>query len=285
MHRVRRAFLSLTIFLSCSCSPGFTPTRPAEVPGPTPQAARLVLPFDAYVLSGGELNLAGNAIDVLMRACMRAQGHPWEIIERPLKAKMFMNRGRYGPLEEEVARRFGYHPPPQFIGTDQELSRREERRNRRLSPEAGRAAFDPRIGCSRRSDDLLWRAGRPDTEQLSEYGAQTMRASQRDPQVRAAIDAWAKCMKGKGFSYTHPFEATDDPRWTIKGRALETEIKTALTDVECKDTTHLVDIWFSTERNMQKELVRRNQPYFSALLRKKIARVTSARETLNEFQQ
>lgn len=67
--------------------------------------------------------------------------------------------------------------------------------------------------------------------------------SRMDKRVAVAVEGWASCMKSKGYSYNHPWDAEYDPRWAGRrevprgqhlARPSKDELETAVADEQCR---------------------------------------------------
>jgi hypothetical protein len=81
--------------------------------------------------------------------------------------------------------------------------------------------------------------------------------SQEDPSVQAAMGEWAGCMVARGYqvSTVWDLEAHYDSGTPI---ASHEEIALAVAEVECKEQTSLVAVWFERERLIQQALIDQN---------------------------
>lgn len=180
------------------------------------QAAELALPFDAYKLDDASTLTVEAAQDVLLRDCMQRRGMRWTLLPRTEDQGLDPpNRRRYGVIEAEVARGFGYHPPPEPVGEARHAALRD-RRDNGLSDDDFRAAYgkDGLGGCWKRAGAAL-QQGIPDGDdsRFDDLDEKAYTASQRDAEVIRAVRTWRGCMKDAGFHYDHPLKPARDPRW------------------------------------------------------------------------
>ncbi|MDP4511558.1 hypothetical protein [Nonomuraea turcica] len=276
--RLTSAVLALIIAAGgCSAATAESPSRPGEttasavhVPFPGEEAQQLAVPFDAYNFSPAEIMTIEAAEDLLIRDCMRGQGMEWKVVPLPAEEDIEpQNRRRYGVIEPQIGRLFGYHTPLDRPSVAQYNAARNDRMAQ-LSPAARRAAHgDPAEdadGCSQKAREHLSK-GTPniDTSLFNTLISQTFDESQRDGDVVAAFRAWSACMKEKGFHYPDPLAAVTDERWMSAGSPSRQETTAAETDVWCKEKTDLVSIWAAAEKRIQQDAVRTHAAYFRAL--------------------
>ncbi|MFE2639120.1 hypothetical protein ACFXKX_24625 [Streptomyces scopuliridis] len=279
-----RRFLPLAsiALLIAGCSEPSAKTNRAEIPEPTAEALMLVFPFDSYVLSDGETHVTYEAGDVLMRTCMREQGHDWEIVRTPKKFTDWRNRLHYGLIESEVADRFGYHVPSDIQAPPEvrEVLSKIKTRQAALKKDEGQAAQK----CRKVADGQLTRNAKAPFAPFNDFKSKTYAEAQREPAVRGAMAAWSACMRDKNFSYPTPIAAGEHSAWWAndKKEASEKEIATAKADVACKKKTGLVARWFGAEKSLEEETIRDNPEYFTKLKAANDRYLENARRVLRE---
>ncbi|WP_129773497.1 hypothetical protein [Streptomyces sp. L-9-10] len=279
-----RRFLPLAsiLFLVVGCSETPTGINSVEIPAPTTEALRLVFPFDSYVLSDSETHVTYEAGDVLMRSCMRQQGHDWKIVRTPKGFTDWRNRLHYGLIEPSVAARFGYHVPSDLQAPPEvrEVLAKIKTRQAALTKDEAQAAQK----CRKAADGQLTRNAKAPFAPFNDFKSKTYDEAQREPAVRRAMAAWSACMRDKNFSYPTPIAAGEDSAWWAKDtrEASAKEIVTAKADVACKKKTGLVSRWFDTERSLEQETIRSNQEYFTKLKAANDRYLENARRVLRE---
>ncbi|QKV96277.1 hypothetical protein HUT19_34930 [Streptomyces sp. NA02950] len=242
-------------------SPGRHTPRP---PAPTREVRNLVLPLDAYTLDGPQVARIVVAQDRLIGSCMARRGFHWPRLP-DRGAESWPNRGRYGLIEPEPAKRYGYHPlpDPRSEAAEAWITRREGG----LTPKERAAAYgkDGTSGCEKRAErELLRNVPKVDFGRLDRIAEGAYERSRRHPDVTKAFARWSACMRAKGFRYPDPMTANNDPRW--KGESPSgTEIATARSDVACKHRTSVVRIWWRTEAELQKRQIRRHATWFARI--------------------
>ncbi len=106
------------------------------------------------------------------------------------------------------------------------------------------------IGESNRKID----AEAASTETARQISAETFTRSKTDSRVVAAFSAWSDCMKGKGYKYKEPLDASDDPQFSSR-EVTPQEIATATADIGCRDKTNVAKVWFDVETEYQKKMI------------------------------
>jgi hypothetical protein len=248
----RVAGLLAVLFLATGCAIG-------DGGGETVNDGELyaALPLQKYRPESDErllrVRLAENRI---VDACMRAREVEWN---PPAVSKLDATPEfrRYGVLHLDVAETFGYREPVDPI---------RERRNhyvlRELTP-AQREAYsgqDSTGGCLAEAQSKLGEHVSERTGMLlTSLGQQSLNASAKLPEVKAAKTRWSECMKGRGYDYPEPFAAATDPAWdfgTPKPSAREREV--AVADVRCKQEGDLARIWTRAEATVQERLIKQH---------------------------
>ncbi|GAA2101267.1 hypothetical protein GCM10009801_74390 [Streptomyces albiaxialis] len=276
------AVAALLLTAGCADEKGPAPSDAAESSSgprpvlPTREVRELTLPFDSYALDSPQMAHITLAQDRLIASCMADKGLKWKRLPRP-EAKSWPHRGRYGLIEAEAARRYGYHPVPEPRAEARE--RWIARREAGLTPEQRSAAYgrDGKGGCEERAArTLLKNVPRADFEGLDRAAASLYERSKRHPDVERAFRRWSACMREKGFSYSTPSAANNDPRWqkasakpTAKSsaKASREERTTARADVLCKHSTSLVAVWRRTEAELQRDEIDRHPERYALLHR------------------
>ncbi|MFF2134492.1 hypothetical protein [Streptomyces sp. NPDC058193] len=103
--------------------------------------------------------------------------------------------------------------------------------------------------------------------------------SRSDPRVGRVLGAWSACMKDKGYAYPDPLTAMSDPGFRGTSPTPK-ELGTAQADVECKQKTDLVEIWFGVEAALQKDMIAQKGRDFEAALTSKKSQMRRAESAL-----
>ncbi|MFE1911259.1 hypothetical protein [Streptomyces anandii] len=266
--------------------------RPSVTPSPsgpaaTARARALLLPYDRYELTPGDLATVQAAEDAVMVSCMRAQGRSWTPLPAATDADP-PNRARYGVIEADVAARYGYHQPPSPPGVAGRGTA-EDARNARLTQADADAAFGKAGasqsvgGCWKTAHDAL-REDVPNSPHnvLDELTTSSFDDSLKDSRVRHALSRWSACMEKSGYSYGTPLDAAADSKWQRTDRPSRQETSVALADVRCKERTRLVEEWSAVERAWQREFIRERPGQFRALALAKDTWLRAARAALRD---
>ncbi|MFJ8631062.1 hypothetical protein [Streptomyces sp. NPDC093568] len=293
-HRAASTRLATAALSALLVTTGCVADRPAgsgpTAPKPTAEVLSLVLPFDAYELSHEESFTVAKARDLLIRSCMRRRGHDWKTLDYPAHVDDLKNRRRYGVIESEVARIFGYHATPEILSAANDVTERRKERDEQLGPDAVKAAYNEKNGCGYQANDFLQRDGaNADYDDFNKLSSGLLDRAKKQPEVVAALRGWESCMRKKGYTYRTPDEAIADPRWWTEKSAAETadqasrkeEIATAVADVRCKQRTRLVKVLYATESRLQRQAVAHRHTYFEQLASAKAKNLRHARDVID----
>ncbi|TMR26731.1 hypothetical protein ETD85_41515 [Nonomuraea zeae] len=239
---------------------------PPPVPAPGAEARELSVPFDRYNFSPADISLLESAEDLLVRDCMRGRGMAWEPLPPAVASDLEPpNRRRYGVVEPEVARLYGYHVAPDRPSVARRAAARESRAAH-LPEKERQAVYDETGGCLRKARDRIEQgAPQVDTALFNKLITQTFEQSRRDVKVVQTFRSWSACMRAEGLRYADPLAAVTDQRWQGEGPPTEEEIRAAQADVRCKAKTALVSVWSAAEERIQGEVVRAHPEEFEAL--------------------
>ncbi|MEV4804348.1 hypothetical protein AB0K18_30465 [Nonomuraea sp. NPDC049421] len=283
--RLTGVVLGCVVAAGCSAATTYAPPQQA-VPPPGAEARRLSVPFDVYNFSPAEMTIIEDAEDVLIGDCMREQGMTWEPLPRVRQEDVEPpHRRRYGVIEPEMARLFGYHVPAEMPSVAARRAR-WDLRTEKLSPMERRAAYGDspdgdEAGCkARASRTRLHAAPDVDASLFNRLIDQTFDASQRDEDVLRVFRSWSTCMKAAGITYADPLQAITDERWLRAATPSPEEIRVAVADVRCKEKTGLVPVWAEAEERLQNDVVRDHADQFRALKASKDRQLETARSIL-----
>ncbi|MFF2077437.1 hypothetical protein ACFVXG_22110 [Kitasatospora sp. NPDC058162] len=224
------------------------------------------------------------AVDKLTHDCMARFGLTYNAPERTLNlASIWDNTNmarRYGLTDRAQAEKYGYDladegwsPPPVTRMPPEELVvLTGHSAPAPDSPEVSSArngATVPRGGCMGESLDQV--GGKLDTSVPDRLDVESFETAKADDRVQQAIRRWSACMAEKGYQAADPMEAFKLTRRTGSGPN-KGEIAVATTDVDCKERTGLVMVWFDVESEIQRNQITQNQP---ALIQTR-ARITAS---------
>ncbi|MFJ4786800.1 hypothetical protein [Streptomyces sp. NPDC088794] len=247
------------------------PAWPAAVPA-SGLAKGLALPMESYMEPYADTVVVQQAVDRLAAQCMKRYGYDYTAPVRgltppPSSDDSNMTR-RYGITDQDLAARFGYFlgdseqtPPPAQRLTSAETAvltgRLAIARGAAKAPTKAGGKTIPEDGCV---GEATRRIGpRIDASLASRLDYESLRRSQSDPRVLAAVDAWSRCMKAKGYTVDSPLNAAKLTPDTDHGQATRADITTALADIACKRSTGLVKTWFTVESALQRRQIEQNQ--------------------------
>jgi hypothetical protein len=233
---------------------GCASTPPAALPPPADTHGDFVLPADAYAFTLPETGRIDLARQLLAGKCMQRLGYAFDpdAARREISAGnrntvtdlgWYGNRRRYGVTDPAIAARYGYHlVTPNLGGT---------------SPAPGLGTLTPAMRsalagtCTREAAAALSPDGVVgEADAVAALGSGSFRDSLRDPAVTAVFAQWSGCMRDRGYRYASPAVAgaefdVDSPHIT------PAEIAAAEADVDCKQRTHVLDVWHGFEVSYQ----------------------------------
>ncbi|MGI5349085.1 hypothetical protein ACQEU8_12950 [Streptomyces sp. CA-250714] len=288
------ALLLVATTVGCSASSSDSPPQrqreggpkySGPVPLPGEEARKITVPFDAYNISPAEGMRIDTAEDSLVGECMRHRGMKWKAVPLPPERDIEpTNRRRYGVVEPDAARIFGFHDPENRPSVTRR-SEKADAREKQLSPKEQRAAYGDKSksgpgGCLKKARNQVMKgAPKINIPLFNTRIKQTFDASQRDPKVKRAFRSWSTCMKNAGFRYKDPLAAVTDKRWET-AKPSHNEIRTAKADVRCKKKTNLATIWMATEKHIQTNAIRKHPKDFQALKKTKQVQLKAAHRIL-----
>ncbi|MDX3101054.1 hypothetical protein [Nonomuraea angiospora] len=279
--RLRGAVGALLTVATAACSTAAATEPRVLVPTPGVEARELSIPFDRYNLSPSDIGILEGAEELLIRDCMRQRGMAWEVLPQSAAEDVEpANRRRYGVVEPEIARLFGYHNPPDRPTVARRVAARAGRM-RSLSAKERQAAYGEKDGCLEQARNHL-EQGTPQVDEalFNRLISETFERSQGDPEVVQVFRAWSTCMREQGLQYADPLAAITDRRWMKGGPASREEIRVAQADVGCKAQTDLVSIWSAVEKRIQDDAVAAHPAEFHALQETKDRQLAAARAVL-----
>ncbi|MBZ4320876.1 hypothetical protein [Streptomyces huiliensis] len=245
------------------------PVKP-KAPDPTLRAGLLKsreLPVERYLVSYADATAEKTAMLTAVQTCMARYGLTYEPPSRPGEYPPPSDNSanlerRYGLADKASAERWGYELP----GGDRQPPA-WERTTAQLDAYYGKDADGkvvtsvngtplPEGGCNAEARE---RVGRQDETAVSDINAESFQAALSDPAVRKSLADWSACMKARGYDYRTPFEITQGPKEEGWGGSPEAK-KTAVAEVECKQSTGLLDVWFTTESRIQERRMAAKKP-------------------------
>lgn len=246
-------------------------------PETAPAAPDLTLPFDAYQLGLADGARIEQARGHAVKLCMRSRGLD---VTLPTSGgsgspSLGPNARRYGVIDDETAKRYGYHFPKT---TDETAEARKTLDWASKLTEEQRAALYGEDGCSDRADADIAK-GIPSSESgfLSSQDFASLDESAKNADVLRAKGSWRECMASAGFQYADPDAAISDPRWNLDSALVPgAEIDTARADVRCKESARLVVVWRDVEVSLQRQVIERESVRFQRVEDAKRTRLANA---------
>jgi len=287
-------------------APGGKPT-----PSASPAAGEMVLPIDAYGVRIAERTQLGRARTVLIGQCVRRFGFSFDAAAGAAGSEqaaqndvkdlgVYGNKRRYGVTSAAVAAKYGYHLESVVDRTAPGDERKEDPHGfGRMTPalqavlrgKTASGARPPAVdgqqvppkGCMGEAETKLAEAGAPPSFNMAELvgkiRADSFAASLTDPKVTATFAKWSACMRGKGYDFPMPLEASRD--FDLEGRGVTPrEIATAKADVACKEQTDLIEIWYGFESRYQQKQIDRQVEELEQIKKEHAARMRVVAEIL-----
>jgi hypothetical protein len=278
-----------------------SPGPAAAAGGIAPDTADgLQLPVHAYLMTESQMSELDAAQSILVTKCMKGFGFDYV----PPTATSYsgtdfdatnMSR-RYGISDAAVAARYGYHLPPSpaepTAGTNDVTSLSDAEyevlwghtkvSNEDLVDRTAGGTAIPEHGCVGESEQEISAGVTADTQaQLpGQINTDSFSQSQQSPQVGAAIGAWSRCMAASGYEVATPLDAMAGFTGPLPASAAE--LDEAETDLACKSTTRLIQIWVSVETRIQNRLINQNQSALASILRADQALLENAAQILGQ---
>ncbi|HLT09733.1 MAG TPA: hypothetical protein VK028_02860 [Micromonosporaceae bacterium] len=238
--------------------------------------SEVVLPLDAYLESNEALVLDGQAQSLLIRDCMARHGLDWPI-SPATEVTEPQHHGRHGILDPDEVQQYGYHPLPEALDAEVPEPPLSEAHEQHLETCAGEAQAILREGLP--ADDH--ERGTPTLAQ--ELAAEASTRAEGDSRVRAAWDAWSDCMAEYGYDYQGPWDAINDQRWWQGRGPSDAEIAAATADLDCRQRTNLVGIWFAVESAYQQQLIEQHADALAAIRARLDARARNVAAVLAAY--
>lgn len=211
--------------------------------------------------------------------CMRRFGFTYEI---PKSADSYrpasLTELRYGVTDPSGAAIYGYRPkgsegavkPPKQSPQPENFSQVLKGVDGQSHERTGKTV--PQGGCigeaKRALRDTEKDGGGGDAEISNKINAASWQSSFEDSRVRKAFQKWSKCMAEKGYKYTDPMQANNDPLWREGRRATTKEKKVAEGDATCKKLHNVVSTWYTTDKSYQQKMIAGNIKELSPVKKK-----------------
>lgn len=279
MHRTRTARLAVGAItaLVCLSACGAQNSSPAQQSiargSATAQldytTGQIRFPLDAYRPTRAELVTASNAQTAEINTCVKAHGLPLDPFPLDDPAATSPNH-LYGVWTEDFAKKYGYYPGEASKG-QQTLSRHS------LQLEKFTTAQKTQLSdCERTSSAKNTLMAMTDSLALpEELSGRASDAARQDADYKAAVKEWQSCMSGRGYKTGEDLQVqgvnTDDK---------QTQIRTAVVEVECKNQTKLVQRLADIQASYEATLIAENEAALKTHRDKLDAAVTEAKTRL-----
>lgn len=235
-------------------------------------ATSLVLPLDAYRLSGEQHVRYLQALAILVNRCLQPFGFTHPVPAAEADTSGLARSRRYGITNAADAQRYGYHFPPADhaavrstpgppVTPDMLLVWTGSRDGIAAhGPAQGGQSYHGRPipvgGCAGEAARQLGldpAIGVGDA-QVSALDSDLFGQTQQDTRVIAVFQAWSACMAGAGYDTPNPLQIGSLA--DIKAPSTSpAEIRTAVADIACKHETNLVGVWSAVDAAYQKEAI------------------------------
>jgi hypothetical protein len=236
----------------------------------------LALPIQAYIPPAAEQDVISDATEKLIGQCMSRYGFTWTY--QPSHTVDVNQADReIGVSDLATAQQYGYSLPPADGGAAG--GGPQAGHNAGGASQAGTGGTMPAAevlvlsggdtgasasyqgqkvpegGCAGQARRTVTGVDEIDpTALVASIGVAMWHKTLSDSRVVKGFKDWSACMSQAGYQYASPLDAAGDPRWPSSG-ATQTEIQTAVTDVQCKQRTNLIGVWYSIESGYEKEAI------------------------------
>ncbi|MFF3564798.1 hypothetical protein ACFYXS_32640 [Streptomyces sp. NPDC002574] len=224
------------------------------------------LPAERYGSTPEDNQQYERAMALLVRRCMADRGHPDFPLDPRYPGATVVGTAvttDYGVLDPETARRWGY-------GWDPARHPTAEPKGRRMTT----AEYADLPACDSEAARRLLRGIDFEHDWLyaGKRAVEVDKAVKRDPRVRAAWDAWSRCVADAGFTrYPDPVAAFADAAWDRASdgntRHTQRERATAVADVTCKRRHRTAEVWHAVRARKQAADIARHRDGYAAGLR------------------
>ncbi len=278
---------------------GQVPVDRSNWPAQTPAsglAKGLALPLEDYMPAYADQVTVDTALRTLQTRCMSAYGFTVDLprpgVNPPASNNSAHIERRYGITDRAQAKKYGYLlPPEQREHTERELPDLPDVQVEVLTghtkpapvaaPTGGDGSYfgssektEParaehngkklhKGGCISWSEQQL-QINESDAGFVSQLASRSLSESRPDKPVGKAITDWSACMKAKGHKAADPYRAVEQGLADGDG-ATKNAIALALDDLDCKEQTRLIEVWFKEESAVQKRLINENKDQLAAV--------------------
>lgn len=261
MIRSKRVFIPLGLAAAAAtiaaCTTGQAVTKSGEPPiGAIPtvnSGTDIVLPLDAYLLTGKQQKTVYTAVLIIGQDCMKRFGLAWPVNPPTVGDETPPNDRRYAIIDPAKVKTLGYHLPEATTPQTEQKQPTADAMN--VWAGRGEQVFGgqpvPAGGCAGEAfRQLAQGAPKADTSIPEKLQSDSYARTKADSRVVHTFAEWSTCMKAKGYSYPDPYIAAGDQRWQT-AKADSTEITVATADVTCKSQTNLPGLMLAVETAYQ----------------------------------
>lgn len=277
---------------------------PAEVPT-SGLVKGLELPLESYLPSYADQVVVDTALRTLQTRCMSEYGLTVDLPRPGANPPPYSNavsiERRYGLSDRAQAQKYGYGLPKELTrslesvegglsGIEVEvLTGRKKRESAPPKggtgsvgqfgtvPEPARAEHNGKKlhegGCAGWSKRRL-KVNEGDAGFVSGLASTSLSESRPSKPVEKAFKSWSACMKEKGRKAADPYRAMEQGYADGDGTT-KNAIELALDDIDCKEQTRLIAVWFKEESAVQKRLIEENKDQLAAV-KKRMGEVLAA---------
>lgn len=281
---------------------------PAEVPT-SGLVKGLELPLESYLPSYADQVAVDTALRTLQTRCMSEYRLTVDLprpgANPPPHSNAVSIERRYGLSDRAQAQKYGYGLPKELTrsleSVEEGLSGIEVevltgRKKPEFAPPKGAKDSDGHFGrvpeparaehngkklheggCAGWSKRRL-KVNEEDAGFVSGLASTSLSESRPLKPVEKALQRWSACMKDKGRKAADPFRAMEQGYADGDGTT-KSAIELALDDVDCKEQTRLIEVWFKEESAVQKRLIEENKDQLAAI-KERLGEVLAAAKTV-----
>ncbi|MFD5575039.1 hypothetical protein [Streptomyces cadmiisoli] len=274
----------------------------------------LTLPLEAYMASYEDQVTVEQAANDLQQSCMKDYGIDLTLPRAGANPPPSDNDAnierRYGITDRAAAEKYGYELPPALQEHTRQTLRdlsdveveiltghtKPEQPEAADGTKAGQPVAGPGLGakparaqyngkklktggCIGWSKDQLG-VQAADPISVAELAGDSLLQSMKDDEVINAVAAWSSCMDGKGHpGLADPYKAMDQGV-TLDGKPSQESIALAVADIDCKEQTDLVKVWFGVESAIQNKQIADNKSQLTGVKEQHGKEVAAARQQM-----
>ncbi|MFD0023000.1 hypothetical protein [Streptomyces sp. NPDC058382] len=267
---------------------------PAEVPT-SGLVKGLELPLESYLPSYADQVAVDTALRTLQTRCMSEYGLTIDLprpgANPPPHSNAVSIERRYGLSDRAQAQKYGYGLPKELTrsleSVEDGLSGIEVevltgRKKPEFAPPKGAKDSDGHFGrapeparaehngkklheggCAGWSKRRL-KVNEEDAGFVSGLASTSLSESRPLKPVEKALQSWSACMKDKGRKAADPYRAMEQGYADGDGTT-KNAIELALDDIDCKEQTRLIEVWFKKDSAVQKRLIEENKNQLAAI--------------------